>query len=552
MIDWVDLLKQEKITKIEYEVATKAGSEANDQLAAWFAIQAMLKGNSVFSRKEKNEIGTFSKQSNLVGESNSGKPILMLNDDLAQIERCFVQENELAEWIKKSAKSNQTKVFTEDEIIELVNLFDSQDLGNPQFQAILNTLNNQVILLTGGPGTGKTFTIVRILTGLFQFGGVQKGKVVLAAPTGKAASRMAESIRNSINDLNISDELKSNFPTEGQTIHRLLQITDNTLSAKFNKNNPLPYDVVIIDEASMMDLNLIHALVSALGEHTKLILAGDPDQLPSVEVGKVLSDFCEISSKTPYINNTKLTESRRFTKESEIGQLAHFVNNNEADKAVELLKNGNQIRFIHANEPRKYHLFLKEELASQLKELEEARNPEEAFKAFKKKKILTALRVGLTGSEGINKHFMSFPNQLKRSLKNGFPVMVTKNDYNLRVFNSDVGIYLNQDGKNRIYFESGAQDYRALNPSVLNSIEAAFAMTVHKSQGSEFDDVVLVLPEIELGESANLYTRELIYTAITRAKQKFTLIGSEKAFRFAIGKRLERKSHLVEKVLEKH
>lgn len=550
MINWADLLKQEKITKIEYEVATKAGSEAKDQLAAWFAIQTMLKGNTVFSTHEKSEIGSFDSGSNLVGKIGSGKPVLLLNDDLAQIDRCFVQELELAEWIKKSSKINQTKIFTQEEIKDLVTLFDSPDVKNPQFQAILNALNNQVLLLTGGPGTGKTYTIVRILRGLFLFGGLKKGKVALAAPTGKAASRMAESIRDSINDLKISDEIKADFPIEGQTIHRLLQITDNALSAKFNKNNLLPYDVVIVDEASMLDLNLMHALISALGEHTKLILAGDPDQLPSVEVGKILADFCEISVKSTYINNTKLTESRRFTKESEIGQLAQFVNKNEADKAIELMKNGSQIRFIPASEPKFFHSYLKGELASQLKELEVAQNPEEAFKAFKKKKILTALRVGLTGSEGINNFFMSSPNQLKRSLKNGFPIMVTKNDYNLRVFNSDVGIYLNHDEKNRIYFEQGAQDYRTLNPSLLNAIEPAYAMTVHKSQGSEFDDVVLVLPEIELGESVHLYTRELIYTAITRAKNKFTLIGSEKAFRFAIGKRLERKSHLVEKVIE--
>ena len=552
MLNWNEILTEEQIQQdaVPIQIARKSSKSEQDQLLVYQAFKQLLDGNTCFDTSIEINGHIFNGESSLLGDVDSGKPILKIDKSRAQLDRIFKQETLISNWIKSVSNDMEGIALSDLDKQFLRQLFSNTDETNPQYQAVLEAINNRLVLLTGGPGTGKTYTIVRIVAGLLLHTNLTAEKLVLAAPTGKAASRMAESIRNEITTIKVNDELKKQFPTEGFTLHRLLGITDNPFNARFNKINPLPYDVIIVDEASMIDINLFNALINALSPHSKLIIVGDPNQLPSVEAGRVLADFCEIAEKTTFIKHAKLVESKRFDSKSGIGNLARLVNENKSNE-VDQLFDTLQLEFIPASTVNEYQKSIKELVKNQISELSNSSNPKEAFAAFKKTKILTALRSGLLGSEGVNSLLMDNKDHFGSLMKHGVPIMVTKNDYNLNLFNSDIGVYLNSEGKGRIVFESAMGEYRKVNPSLLQNIEAAYAMTVHKSQGSEFEHVILVLPDLSTQQSAAeaLITRELIYTAITRAKEKFTLIGSLEQFKRAIGKSLNRKSALVNKVL---
>jgi len=545
MVKWEELLKEEELNRLEYQAVKAAGENCENQKMAYLAVHYLQKGDTVIPIKEDKLIGEFPLNSDWIGDEKSGKPIVKLNESFVQINRIYHQESHLKSYVIKKRNSEEKKELSEHDLTFILGLFDNKNAeDSPQIQAVISAIRQSQILLTGGPGTGKTYTIVRMLAGMFQFTGLQKEEVVLAAPTGKAAARMSESIRDSLKELAVSDTMKEQFPDEGQTIHRLLGITDNAFSARFNQKNPLPYKVIVIDEASMIDINLMYALFQAIKSDTKLILAGDPNQLPSVEAGNVLADFCELAKREESsLKQVHLTFSHRFTDDGGIGRLAKEVNAGNSDAAFRCLNSDDSTQFIEMKSEKEFQKLISEELKEQLELLKHAKSPKEAFQYFKKKKILTALRVGKYGIEGIHKFLQNSYEANQITFKNGFPIMIKKNDYQLQVFNSDVGIILkNKEDNLRVYFEKGSEEFQDLNPYTLSNIEPAYAMTVHKSQGSEFDEVVLVLPETN---EIDFVSRKLIYTAITRAKKKFTLIGSEKAFKDAVRNETKRLSGML-------
>ena len=410
-----------------------------------------------------------------------------------------------------------------------------------QRQAAQRALSRRLSVISGGPGTGKTTTVVRILALMAEQAdsGRERLRVALAAPTGKAAARLAASIASLRGRLPCSEEVKRLVPEEVATIHRLLGVIHGSTGFRHNSRNPLPYDTVIVDEASMVDLPLMTALVTALLPKARLILIGDRDQLASVEAGAVLE------------------RNYRFGDGSGIAALSRAVNTGDDGEALSLLadqsNNGGTIT-LEATPMRET---MKKRLAAPVldgfRPCLEAETPSEALRLFDRFRILTALREGPWGASGMNHAAETLLHEagllrMDTPFYRGRPVLVTENDYSHKLFNGDTGIILPdpETGNPRAWFAAPDGSVRAIPPEFLPAHETAFAMTVHKSQGSEFDRVLMVLPP----EDTILLTRELIYTAITRARETVTLWSDEAVFSAAVKRRTERRSGLRERLAD--
>ncbi|MEY3807681.1 MAG: hypothetical protein RI893_657 [Pseudomonadota bacterium] len=444
---------------------------------------------------------------------------------------------------------------------------------SPDWQKIacVLALRARFAIITGGPGTGKTTTLTKLLALLIELANHQKLTILLAAPTGKAAARVSESINKALGRLDITDKIKQHIPKKASTLHRLLGSRHDSRRYVHDRNNLLVADIVIVDEASMIDLEMMSALLDALPEDTQLILLGDKDQLASVEAGSVMGDLCHGAENEAYDTQTRhwieryagielvepassgsalnqqtimLRYSHRFDQHSGIGQLALAVNNGNAALALVILSD--TVKY-----PDLSHFILKHPADKILKQLITAKTSgkygygyylelinnrptdntqyqhwaKQVLAAFDTFQILCALRLGPWGVSGLNQRIEQwlFPKQKPSLWYEGRPVMITRNDYNLNLMNGDIGITLKDShNKLRVVFPSDESEIRWISPMRLPDVETAFAMTVHKSQGSEFNHVVMVLPEVR----SLVLTRELVYTGITRAKENFTLLES--------------------------
>ncbi|MFB9869149.1 exodeoxyribonuclease V subunit alpha [Vreelandella sulfidaeris] len=500
-------------------------------------------------------------------------------------------------------------------------------------------------IITGGPGTGKTTTVVRLLALLQTLQLAQPNahplRIRLAAPTGKAAARLNESIAGQVNNLPMSDleallDERSDagassaimIPTEVTTLHRLLGARADTRHFRHNAANPLALDVLVVDEASMVDIEMMTALLSALPATAKLVLLGDKDQLASVEAGAVLGDLCRRADAAHYtpataqwlaeLTNHPLPEalidpdgqpldqaitmlrvSHRFTETSGIGQLAQAINQplsevlrerdkhqavhgvlnkgyadlhhlvlkpdaqNEDSALERLVTTGSPERFPNAGEgrttfkgepiapPTGYQFYLKTLTSERpdttlaFEEYREAYDDwaKEVLSAYSRFQLLCALRKGPWGVEGLNlriaktlrreKLLFGTDHTLEKGWFEGRPVLVTQNDYGLKLMNGDIGITLavpdpRTPGKSllRVAFPTSDPEkpIHWVLPSRLHAVETVFAMTVHKSQGSEFQHTALLLPQTP----NPILTRELVYTGITRARDWLTLIEAKR------------------------
>ena len=434
------------------------------------------------------------------------------------------------------------------------------------------------LIISGGPGTGKTSTVIKILALLLEQG-LAKGQghsIALAAPTGKAAARLKESIARSLQSLNCSDEIKALIPAETFTIHRLLGTRVGLPYFRFNADNQLTHDIVVVDESSMADLPLMSKLFQAVPLNSQIILLGDRDQLASVESGAVLGDICdtgnkhlhsehfaetvktsaneqiESSQQEPLMSDSLviLNRSYRFGSDSGIGAVSQAVKMGNADAALQMLKADafDDIHFTQFADAKQLSSALVTQVINGYKPYLREHDHAEAFRLFSGYTILCALRHSPWGVEALN-------SAAERILKDaglinpqnrwycGRPVMVTRNDYVIRLFNGDVGIVfpdLPDSSNQRVYFPSAEGSFRKILPLQLPEHETAYAMTVHKSQGSEFDRVLMLLPDRE----SPVLSRELLYTAITRARKRVEVWGTEKILRFMINNPIRRTSGL--------
>lgn len=484
----------------------------------------------------------------------------------------------------------------------LDDLFGQQETMSWQRTACAMAMRSLFTIVTGGPGTGKTYTVVRLLATLQKLEGQSEPlRIRLAAPTGKAAARMSESISKELRTLTSIDDVKADIPTEAVTLHRLLGTLPNSRGFRHQKDNPLHTDVVIIDEASMVDIEMMAAVVSALPARARLILLGDKDQLASVEAGAILGQLCEQAEhghytpaltdwlnatadavlpadKTdskgaawPYLQHTTMFhESRRFDSNKGIGKLADEVNRQQTTWLEQWLRDSDAMAAAHGDfdnirmrtVPRPTHQSVQQlvehgyaPLLQLIQSRPESSNPSEidgwakkALEQLEQFQILTAVREGEWGMHQFNQRisYWLFGDQAaEQGWFEGRPVMVTHNDYSLDLRNGDIGIVLRRQPNEplRVAFPTTEGSIRWLLPSRLTQVDTAFAMTIHKSQGSEFTHTVMVLPEHDVP----ILTKELLYTGITRAKERFTMVCAYPQLVLkAVGRRIKRSGGLAD------
>lgn len=431
-------------------------------------------------------------------------------------------------------------------------------------------------VVSGGPGTGKTTTVVRILALLIEQAlavGARPPQIALLAPTGKAAARMGEAILRAIPTLDVAAEVRAAIPTEARTIHRGLGYVGRATKFRHGPGNPLAADVVIVDEASMIAFALLARLVGAVPDRARLILLGDKDQLASVEAGAVLGDICNAGDPWRYSEGwgrlvrevagdeidevggsaqdapsadlgdcvVQLTHSWRFGADSGIGAVARAVNAGQPETAVALLR-GDEFPDVRWVEYQANAAGLPAELVDEamagFQDWIDAGDPAAKLAAFSRFRVLCAHRRGRFGVDAVNARVEQVIRRTAPS--SGEPVLVVENDYVLDLYNGDVGIVMDAGSGLRAYFSGQDGSLRALAPARLPEHTACHAMTVHKSQGSEFDGVAVLLPP----EASPILTRELLYTAVTRARNKVTVYAPADVLKATVTRRIERASGL--------
>ncbi|MDX1491760.1 MAG: exodeoxyribonuclease V subunit alpha [Pseudohongiellaceae bacterium] len=507
---------------------------------------------------------------------------LILADSLLYLHRHWVSERQVGENIL----SRLTPAEYDQQLLALglEKLYSSDLSDRPDWQklAAAQAVSNQFTVISGGPGTGKTTTVVKVLALLIE----QKPNlnVRLAAPTGKAAARMVESIRSARRNLQLDPLVSRAMPDEASTIHRLLGVQGGRGRRVFrhNRDNPLRMGCLVIDEASMIDLSLMHALLEAVPLQTRLILLGDRDQLASVDAGNVLGDITGHGTELSYTQQSAaklatlcayadselpvsgalpkiggavalLRKSHRFTANSGIGRLARLVNSGQGVQALALLNEASaadsDLAFIELSEKETENLSRTalEWAVERYSEYLSCDSVDEALISLSRTRVLCAVHSTAFGDEEVNKLIaQGLANKgLLSSQENchGTPIMITVNDYELELYNGDIGLlWLSDTGALQACFAQQDGGVRKLPVQSLPQFSPAWALTVHKSQGSEFDQVMLILPN---DSNSPLLSRELLYTGITRARSKLVLCASTQALKVACEKVVQRSSGLA-------
>lgn len=475
--------------------------------------------------------------------------------------------------------------------------FAPQQLIDWQQVAVAVATHHQFSVISGGPGTGKTTTVLKLLALLIELDLSAKAQEVappltieLVAPTGKAAARLSESISSALTKLNASTEIKQKIPTSASTIHRLLGVIPHSNRFKHDCHNKLHVDVLIIDEASMIDISLMARLFDAIAPHTKIIMLGDSDQLSSVEAGSVFADICgslhrgaqyspdmcqwletqtgfepETLSPPHHANGRStisdslayLHKSYRFDQFSGIGALARAVNHSDISELKHVWQQGYQDIGLHSQGEQAQRQIVQMAVtnyrdyllcATQVQQQDDVREVIRLFNTFQ---LLSPMRSGKSGIDDLNV-------AVERSLNRyglvdtsqgvwyiGRPIMINSNDHAQQLYNGDIGIFLpdieQPNGPGRVYFIMASGEIKSFLPSRLPGHDTVYAMTIHKSQGSEFDNVVISLPL----HWSPLLTKELIYTGITRAKKAVDIFSSPATLAQAVKTKTHRMSGLA-------
>ena len=474
-----------------------------------------------------------------------------------------------------------------------------------QALAVANAINKDFAIIAGGPGTGKTYTVTKLLAALLMLSLdtqskeqlVSTPRISLVAPTGKAAQRLSESIINAVEGFrgSIDDRVLDLIPEQAQTIHRLLGVIPEQVNFRHHQDNLLAVDILLIDEVSMVDLPMMTRIFRALPNHAKVILLGDADQLPSVAVGSVLADFAPrphpgfssdnhqyLTDVTGFEQLTKqsassevnqqynvadcvtfLMKSRRFDGKGGIGRIANYVINGQYQESWQLLKQSQQLEGETDYDGKQSNqltlltgaveTWLTPLVSQYYQPLSTCENIADAFALLAKFRILSPTRKGPQGVESLNalviellrnkgvipyKQFSS-----SGDLYASQPIMISENDYRLGVYNGDIGLlWHNEQGHLMAVFENASGGYDWIMPSRLPKFETVYAMTIHKTQGSEFDHVAMVLPE---QKDNKLLSRELLYTGITRAKSKLSIASAESIWQSGVSQQVVRYSGLA-------
>lgn len=516
-----------------------------------------------------------------VGDGAAATP-LVLHQHRLYLHRMWQSEGQVARFI---VSETTVRAFEPLTVRAALDKLFGQQPDDWQKIAAAVAITRQIAVISGGPGTGKTTTVAKLLATLLALDGTLR--IRLAAPTGKAAARLTESMGRAIQQLDVSAEEKLRFPAEATTLHRLLGAVPGSQRMRYHAGNPLHLDLLVVDEASMVDLPMMASLISALPPQARVIFLGDRDQLASVEAGAILGDICrcaesgystiradELASLTgchiegqhaldaPAVRDSicLLRKSYRFDAMSGIGQLALAVNAGDTRQVDRVFSGGfGDIAHFPLSSSEEYQQLLTacvEGYRDSLRLQAQGATAQEVLEAFGRFQLLCALREGPFGVAGLNERIemaLQKAGLIRRTPGSagkwyaGRPVMIARNDSALGLFNGDIGIAMWDEERNlKVFFPLPDGSIKAVQPSRLPPHDTAFAMTVHKSQGSEFEHTLLVLPT----QYTPVLTRELVYTAITRAKSRLSLYANVSVLSSAVKMRTLRRSGLVERLAE--
>ena len=481
----------------------------------------------------------------VVGQAGEYCP-LILHGDFLYLHRYFKYETVVADYIHALPVQTELPAVVHDLLNQL---FPEQGHDvDEQKQAALASLVHSFVVISGGPGTGKTTTVAKILA--LHVALNPDLRIRLAAPTGKAASRMEDSLATTLADLDLALADKEKVAQPVQTIHRLLGFSPKGFL--HNAASLLPADLVLIDEASMVDLSLMADLMQALPSSCRFILLGDQYQLASVQPGAVFGEICA-GSKNYNVSPLSLVKGHpdshslsdcivtlhknyRFKKESGIRILGDFVKNGDGKGALQVLLD-DQYPDVTLLLPDLSWL------VAGIRKIHGGKEPEQVLENFNRLGVLCCHRTGVLGVEDVNRQVIRSYQQSEQGYFHGMPLMILANEYTLNVYNGDICVVVEKNKRLYGFFQTAGSGRMILLRKLPVHVPA-YAITVHKSQGSEYTDVVFLLP----AGASKVLGRELVYTAITRARKNVTVCGTSEQFLNAVSKKVVRISGLAGRI----
>ncbi|MDQ2868051.1 MAG: exodeoxyribonuclease V subunit alpha [Verrucomicrobiota bacterium] len=506
------------------------------------------------------------RESGVVGTVDEHKPLVLDHAGRLYLQRYWEYEKRVADELIRRSRSEEIKFYKQKLNSTLANFFAQN--AEMQKLAAFVAATRKLCVISGAPGTGKTRTVVLACALMIALSD-EPLTFALAAPTGKAAARLKETVAQCRAELDLPPEIAAQIPGEASTIQRLLGARGNSIRFQHNAERPLNADVVVVDEASMVDLALLAKLLTAVRPDARLLLIGDKDQLASVEAGSVFRDICspgtetgvsqELARKFAAATGVKLSgamprqaplqdcivelrKNYRFRDNDAIAQLSRAVNAGDVETALAVVERGEAVTLRSL--PKMLERELRAKVLPHFQRLAGLRDPVAALREQGNFAVLCAVRRGPTGAETINRLLAEMLRGSERERYfHGLPLMIVRNDYQSGLFNGDLGIVLADDeGKSRAYFPGEADRARAFALGRLPEHESAFALTVHKSQGSEFRRALMILPE----RDTPVLTRELLYTGVTRVREGLEIWARRDVFAQALRRKVQRASGLAD------
>ncbi len=501
-------------------------------------------------------------QSQVVAEPDAFAPLVLDAEQNLYLHRLYRCEQTIARGIATRAAQSpgEAQVASADVLNALFPKTEQDTQPDLQKVAVARAVHNNLLVVSGGPGTGKTFTAARILAAIGAAAD-RPLRVCLAAPTGKAAARLKESMLQA--KAHLGGGFQAYIPEETNTIHRLLGVIPRTGQYRYNSKNPLQIDLLMIDEASMIDVPLMSSLLEALPSHCRLIILGDKNQLASVEAGNLFADLCSQSDRSTPAGSedhlqhvvVELTRTYRFSTHSGISRLAASVLKGDIHEADACLQQATgDIAFLPASSVMEEEGF-NDFIHRYFTVLFSCAHPQEALELLDHARILCAVQKGARGVEDCNNQAVRYLAEQGMTTSmdkpfHGMPILIRKNEYTLNIFNGDTGlVWKNKQGALEAWFKGPDNVYLNYPLQQVPTYQRAYAMTVHKSQGSEYDHVLLYLPT----NHSSVLSKEMLYTGITRAKKHLTISGTRQMFKqgmqrsvhrySGLGKALERITH---------